>query len=592
MRSAAFVFVSLVALCWLDASPSRAAADGPIDQRFCKPTQQCWPTPVEWAKLRASLAGTLEEPRSPIAPCLADAAGAACATALRGLASPYALQEQSGGTESIGWLDAWTAAPSAYAVVAENAGDVAAAIRFARAHRLRLVVKGTGHDYLGRSNAPDSLLVWTHRMRRVAVEDTFVPASCSVPRAPIAAVSLGAGTRWLEAYREVTGKHHRYVQGGGCLSVGAAGGFLQGGGFGSWSKKYGIAAASLLEAEVVTADGQVRIANECQNADLFWALRGGGGGTFGVVTRVTLMTHALPRTFGHAAGTIQAHSDAAMIELLQRFLVFYGERLSDEHWGEKIGFGRDNELEIDMLFQGLTATEAEAVWQPFRQWIAAHPDRYTMSARFSELSPERIWDYSYFAGRGTDVVATDAAAQPLWWWKGNEEELFAYWLAYASRFIPIDRFQPATAPAFARVLFAASRHWWVSLHFNKGQAGAAPEALARDRRTAMNPAVYDAAALAIIATNMRGVYPGVRGHEPDTATAARRRAEVQTAIQILREATPGSGSYVNETDYFEPDWKRSFWGIHYDKLLAIKHKYDPDGLFVCHHCVGSDEPHR
>jgi FAD/FMN-containing dehydrogenase len=56
--------------------------------------------------------------------------------------------------------------------------------------------------------------------------------------------------------------HGRYVQGGGCASVGAAGGFLQGGGFGSWSKKYGIAAASLLEAEVVTADGRVVIVNE------------------------------------------------------------------------------------------------------------------------------------------------------------------------------------------------------------------------------------------------------------------------------------------------------------------------------------------
>ena len=56
------------------------------------------------------------------------------------------------------------------------------------------------------------------------------------------------------------------------------------------------AAASLLEAEVVTADGEVRVVNECSEPDLFFALKGGGGGTFGVVTRVTLATHALPPT--------------------------------------------------------------------------------------------------------------------------------------------------------------------------------------------------------------------------------------------------------------------------------------------------------
>ena len=63
---------------------------------------------------------------------------------------------------------------------------------------------------------------------------------------------------------------------------------MQSGGFGSFSKDYGMAAASLLEAEIVTADGEVRIANACTNPDLFWGLKGGGGGSLGVVTRLTL----------------------------------------------------------------------------------------------------------------------------------------------------------------------------------------------------------------------------------------------------------------------------------------------------------------
>jgi FAD/FMN-containing dehydrogenase len=67
--------------------------------------------------------------------------------------------------------------------------------------------------------------------------------------------------------------------------VGVAG-LIQSGGFGGFSKAYGLAAASLLEAEIVTADGAVRIANACTNPDLFWGIKGGGGGSLGVVTRL------------------------------------------------------------------------------------------------------------------------------------------------------------------------------------------------------------------------------------------------------------------------------------------------------------------
>ena len=105
-------------------------------------------------------------------------------------------------------------------------------------------------------------------------------------------MSVDAGAIWLHVYDTVTTKAGRYAKGGGCTTVGVAG-LIQSGGFGSFSKNYGTAAASLLEAEVVTADGKVRIANACINPYLFWALKGGGGGTFGVVTRLMLKTHEL-----------------------------------------------------------------------------------------------------------------------------------------------------------------------------------------------------------------------------------------------------------------------------------------------------------
>ena len=109
----------------------------------------------------------------------------------------------------------------------------------------------------------------------------------------------------MHAYNAVTTKGGRYVQGGGCGTVGVAG-LVQAGGFGSFSKNFGTAAAGLLEAEIVTADGEVRVANACINPDLYWGLKGGGGGSLGVVTRLTLKTHDLPSFFGAVSATIHA----------------------------------------------------------------------------------------------------------------------------------------------------------------------------------------------------------------------------------------------------------------------------------------------
>src|SRR5260370_23598092 len=201
-----------IAAALIIASFPTAVRAAPPDEApdRCWPSPPCWPTAEEWQKLRTSLRGKLEQPTSPWQACTADATGAACAATLRDLKNPYYLQDQSGGTESAGWLDAWTAAPSAYAVAAESAEDIAAAVSFARDHNLRLVIKGTGHDYLGRSSAPDSLLIWTHKMRKITVHDSFVGRGCPTDQAGLPAVTVEAGTRWREAYQAGTGKACRY----------------------------------------------------------------------------------------------------------------------------------------------------------------------------------------------------------------------------------------------------------------------------------------------------------------------------------------------------------------------------------------------
>ena len=119
------------------------------------------------------MSGRLIEVEPPLQPCIDDPPGAQCATVLQNLQNPFFNEDHPGATQTTGWADAWDAAVSPYAVAAESAEDVAAAVKFAREHGVRLVVKGTGHDYLGRSNAPNSLLIWTHPMRDVTVHDDF-----------------------------------------------------------------------------------------------------------------------------------------------------------------------------------------------------------------------------------------------------------------------------------------------------------------------------------------------------------------------------------------------------------------------------------
>jgi FAD/FMN-containing dehydrogenase len=521
----------------------------------CAPGQKCWPSKKAWERLGSELDGKLVRPQ-----------------AVKPGDDPFVLQEQSGATQSSGWLGAWKSAPSEYAIAAASTEDVRDGVRFAKKHDLRAVIKGTGHDYLGRSSSPGSLLIWTHAMRTVTVHDSFAPASCSDA---VPAVSIGAGARWGEVYDEVSVKHHRYVQGGGCTSVGAAGGFLQGGGFGSFSKQYGTAAAGMLEAEVVTADGDVVVANHCQNADLFWALRGGGGGTFGVVTRVTLMTHPLPRSMGGVFGTITAKNDEAYRALVARFVQLYRERLNNEHWGEQLSLRGDNTLRLSLLFSNLTREKAIEAWVSFQKWIDTRSSDYTMKAEFVVIPPDKLWDAAYLEKNVPGAIARSSAGERLFFWANNKEELNAYWYAYGSRWLPIDRF----GPDLARTLFEASRQWTVTLHFNKGQAGTTPRALARGKETATNPAVFDAAALVIVAAH----------RETDRDKPEEEKARVDAAMKIIRDGTPGAGAYVNEADYFEPNWQETFWGTNYQKLLALKRKYDPDGLFYCHHCVGSEE---
>jgi FAD/FMN-containing dehydrogenase len=560
--------------------------------RRVRPGDPAWPSATSWDRLNREVGGRLIPVQSPLATCRVAPGSPACAEVVRRLKNPYYLGDQPGLTQSSGWVDGWMSAPSVYAVAAQNPADVVAAVNFARTHHLRLVVKGGGHSYQGTSSAPDSLLIWTRAMNRITLHDAFVGAGCQGTQAPQPAVTIEAGAIWMSVYEAVTTRAGRYVQGGGCTTVGVAG-LIQSGGFGSFSKAYGLAAAGLLEAEIVTADGAVRIANACTHPDLFWGLKGGGGGSLGVVTKLTLRTRELPDHVGAVFGTIRATSDEAFRRLLARLIAFYRDQLFNPHWGEQLVFGPGNIVRIAMVFQGLDRASAERVWQPFRDWVTRAPQEFAIEQPLTILDApaRRFWDAEFLQTNVPGlVVADDRPGAPAGnvFWAANQGEVGQLLHGYRSAWLPAPLLAPDQQPRLGEALFASTRHWGVAWHFNKGLAGAPADAIAAALDTAMNPAVLDAFALAISASTGPPAFPSVPGPEPDLAAARRQGQAVGRAMDALLRVAPGAGSYVAESDFFEAAWPQAFWGSNYPKLVAVKRQYDPAGLFVVHHGVGSE----
>ncbi len=570
---------------------ARGASAAALPQARVRLGDPEWPSEASWNQLDHDVGGRLIKVRSPLADCVGGTPDANCEQLFKELKNPYYLGDEVGLTQSLGWVGAWTSEPSVYAVAAKTTQDVVAAVNFARENNLRLVVKGGGHSYQGTSNAADLLLIWTRHMNAVTLHDAFVGAGCAGSAAPQPAVSIEPGAYWRQAYDAVTTKGGRYVQGGGCMTVGVVG-LVLGGGFGSWSKAFGLAGANLLEAEVVTADGEIRIANACSNPDLFWALKGGGGG-FGIVTRVTLRTHALPEFLGGVFATIKASSDEASRRLISKVMEFYAQALFNPHWGEQLGFGPGGVLSIFMVLQGLDQQQAEATWRPFFDWVSASGQDFSIvsAPRIISEPARRFWDPAFLKQAPGLVISDDRPGAPAdnIFWASNLGETGRVWHAYQSAWLPQSLLADNQRERFVDALFAAAKHRGVSLHFNKGLAGGTAEAIATARDTAMNPAVVDAFALAISGAGGPPAYPDVPGHEPDVAVARREAEAVTAAMDQIRKLMPRVGSYVWETDYFQPHWQEAFWGENYDRLLAVKSKYDPDGLFFLHHGVGSED---
>ncbi|HEX6576843.1 MAG TPA: FAD-binding oxidoreductase [Jiangellaceae bacterium] len=166
-------------------------------------------------------------------------------------------------------------------VACEGVPDVVSSIAFARENDLEIGVRGGGHGVAGTALSEGGLVVDLRRMNHVSVD----------PDARRAVVGGGATMSHLDRACQP----HGLATTGGRVSTTGVGGFTLGGGTGWFDRKFGLACDNLLDAEVVMADGRVVRAAEDEDADLFWALHGGGG-NFGVVTSLTLRLHPMATT--------------------------------------------------------------------------------------------------------------------------------------------------------------------------------------------------------------------------------------------------------------------------------------------------------
>ena len=242
-----------------------------------------------------------------------------------------------------------------------------------------------------------------------------------------------------------------------------------------------------------------------------------------------------------------------------------------------------------MVSQGLSSAQIDEVWRPFVDWVKSSPEHFAFVSPLGSGAgdPRKMWD----ASTGNNWIRDPREGAPPHhvWNRGDQGECGAFLHGYESLWLPASLLQRDRRPLLVDALFAASRHKLVRFHLCKGLAGASDDARKAALQTAMNPAVVNAFTLAIIADGEGAQYPGM-AHPPLDLAAARRDARaIDRAAAELRKIVPHPGSYVSESNYFNPTWQRAYWGDNYARLRAIKKRYDPDGLFCVHHGVGSEE---
>ncbi|KAI0867405.1 FAD-binding domain-containing protein [Hypoxylon argillaceum] len=551
------------------------AAGNQIVPNGCKsiPGTASWPSEGTWAQFNQSIGGKLLKPTPPGAVCHPEEPTYNLTQCAVLDTSWYTYDFHQGDPIYNMWQqynnDTCLIDPNApcsgrgypaYVVNATTAVDVKLGLDFARQYNVRVVVKSTGHDYQGRSQAPGALSIWVHHMQDRQLHNSFQPKGCNFT-INTTAVTVGGGSQ-IGALVEDLDKINQTVVGGTSKSV-SVGGYITGGGHSVLAPLYGMAADQVLELEVVTPLGDIVTANECQNEDLFWAMRGGGGSTFGVMTSVTLATHPTPKIV--AANIVIASLDLNALfvwemvgYLLSQFpyLDFQGVSgysvLSQNY---TVPDGNNGTLNIAglagtfLLFNTQNQEDMQAIWEPIITYV------------------NTTWP--------TAVVLMDLVPYPSLasWLEVNSDQDAAGYDGYVGSHLLDATSLTSNTTAVGQAFETFNGEAF--LVAGNGTRDAKP----RGGSTAVNPSwrktiVHATNGLAFVPLNI--------------TARSEALASVNAMTEPLRQLAPNMGAYVNENNPGEPNWHYSFWGDNYERLVQIKRTVDPNDVLWCHPCVGNE----
>ncbi|CAE6373509.1 unnamed protein product [Rhizoctonia solani] len=444
---------------------------------------------------------------------------------------------------------------SPYYVDIRDSGHVAQAFAFSKKTGVPLSIKNTGHDFLGRSSAPGTLSLWTQNIKYINYSTSFVPEGCKANYKGVPTLTYGAGQD-MDSLFIFAEQHNLTFIGGSWRTVGAAGGWAQGGGHSVLTNTYGLGADRIVQFKVVTPDGRYRTANACQNSDLFWALRGGGGGTFGVVLEAT--SEVVPNAVSTVSFSWTLAPTPENLKSFFTILVENAVRWSQEGWGGYV-YTPAGIIANPLL----NASQAAESLKPITDFFKTATDGAGGGAG---SGGQGQWaEYSSFYPLFTAIVTGSGIPNPK-----NR--------AIASRLIPKSLFTAANSSMLVDAVLQAINRSDGAASFYFATPFSYDVKKTQQGESSVTPAWRDAVWHGLVDVE----WPWNGG--ADQAKATYDKASY--AMDPLRKLTPGGGAYQNEADVYEPDVTHSFWGSNYPKLLAIKNKYDPDGLLDCWHCVG------
>lgn len=440
-----------------------------------------------------------------------------------------------------------------YAVNVSKSEHVIAAIQFAKSHNIRFVIRNTGHDYLGKSTGANALAVWTHNLKSISFSDWSSEYYTGK------AMTIGAGVQGFEAL-EAAHEAGLVTVGGECPTVGIAGGYTQGGGHSALASNFGMGADQTLSWEVVTAGGDVVTASRTENTDLYWALSGGGGGTYGVVMSLTVRVYpdtvvsGASLAFAVAADNSNIETFWAGVEAFHSYLPAMVDA------GTMVGYGVSSTAFriIGMTAYNKTRSDVRGIMTNFTNALTTFGINYTVS--FTEY-PTYLEHYNNYLG-----------PLPYGPWGGPDIN------TGGGRLIPrsvIQKNNKIYVATIRNITNYGIPYTGVALNVSSPQIISTVE-------NSLLPAWRDALIHVIMTTPWN--YSA-----PISEMVAAQYFMVNKIIPKLEALTPGGGAYLNEDNFRQSNWQETFYGKNYGTLLGIKNKWDPDHLFYATTAVGSEE---